>query len=227
MHVFYNPADNNILPKGESHHAIHVLRLNVGDSIIVLDGKGALVSAKLRSANPKGCEYDIVDKQLISPRAFRLHIVFGILKPSDRMEWFIEKATEIGIDEITPIICERSERKKVNPERFEKVAVAAMKQSMQPYMPMINNAITFKEFIASHIPGFIAHCSDGIRMPLKDFDKSLNSVTIMIGPEGDFSNNEVEQALSAGWQPVSLGDSRLRAETAAIVACHSIHLLKD
>jgi len=227
MHVFYNPEPNNVLPAGESHHATHVLRVAVGEKIKVIDGKGKVVTAEVTSVNAKGCEYNELDTQAIPSRPFRLHVAFGILKPSDRMEWFIEKATEIGIDEISPILCDHSERKNVNINRFEKVAIAAVKQSMQPYIPVINPLMTFKEFITSHIPGYIAHCSDGIRIPLKDFDQSLNAVTVLVGPEGDFSTNEIERALSAGWQPVSLGESRLRAETAAIVACHSIHLLKD
>jgi 16S rRNA (uracil1498-N3)-methyltransferase len=227
MHVFYNPNKSNILPPNESHHAVHVMRLNAGDTVMVLDGKGTISTAAIIAANPKQCEYEIIESRKVQPRAFRLHMVFGILKPTDRMEWFIEKATEIGVDEITPLICDRSERKKINHDRFERVSVAAMKQSMHPFMPIINPLVTFREFIETHIPGYIAHCNDGIRMPLKDFDKSLNSVTILIGPEGDFSDSEIENALSAGWQPVSLGESRLRAETAAIVACHSIHLLKN
>jgi 16S rRNA (uracil1498-N3)-methyltransferase len=227
MHVFYHPGKGNVLSDKESHHAVNVLRLKAGDRIMVLDGNGKVTHAILTEMKAKGCSFETEHEEVIPSRPFRLHIAFGILKQSDRMEWMIEKATEIGVDELTPVICDHAERKKVNIERFEKTAIAAIKQSRQPYLPFINPAQKLDEFIGSHIPGYIAHCNDGIRKPLKEFDQSLNAVTILIGPEGDFSPDEVEAALSAGWQPVSLGDSRLRAETAAIVACHSIHLLKD
>lgn len=227
MHVFYDPGDGNVLSAGESHHAVNVLRLKAGDRIMILNGKGTVTHAVLTEMKAKGCTYEVEKQEDIPSRPFRLHIAFGILKQSDRMEWMIEKATEIGVDELTPVICEHSERKKVNTDRFEKTAVAAIKQSKQPYLPFINPPQKLDEFLGGHIPGYIAHCNEGMRKPLKEFDQSLNSVTVLIGPEGDFSPSEVEAALSVGWQPVSLGESRLRAETAAIVACHSIHLLKD
>lgn len=227
MHVFYDPDNGNVLSATESHHAVNVLRLKKGDQIMILNGKGTVTIATLTEMNAKGCGYDIDKQEEVPSRPFRLHIAFGVLKQSDRMEWMIEKATEIGVDELTPLICERSERKKVNTGRLEKTAISAIKQSKQPYLPVINPAQKMDEFLGGHIPGYIAHCNDGLRKPLREFDQSLNSVTILIGPEGDFSPAEVESALSAGWQPVSLGESRLRAETAAIVACHSIHLLKD
>lgn len=227
MHVFYDPDNGNVLSATESHHAVNVLRLKKGDQIMILNGKGTVTIATLTEMNAKGCGYDLDKQEEVPSRPFRLHIAFGVLKQSDRMEWMIEKATEIGVDELTPLICERSERKKVNTGRLEKTAISAIKQSKQPYLPVINPAQKMDEFLGGHIPGYIAHCNDGLRKPLREFDQSLNSVTILIGPEGDFSPAEVESALSAGWQPVSLGESRLRAETAAIVACHSIHLLKD
>ena len=143
------------------------------------------------------------------------------------MEWFLEKATEIGIDEITPLLCKHSERKHINHDRMEKTIIAAMKQSVKTILPVLNPLISFNEFISAHIPGYIAHCNEGFKMPLKEFDLSENSVTVMIGPEGDFTQEEVDRAISSGWKPVSLGESRLRTETAGIVACHTINLLKS
>ena len=228
MHVFYNPSGNSPLPGGESHHAVKVLRLSAGSEILIIDGKGSFFTAVITHADPKSCTYNVIETiDRSSDRSLRIHIAFGVIKASDRMEWFIEKATEIGIDEISPLHCERSERKKINLERFEKTAITALKQSQQAFMPVINPVVTFNEFIGSHIPGYIAHCYEGMRMPLKEFDKSENSVTVLIGPEGDFTPAEIEMAVSVGWKPVSLGESRLRAETAALVALHSIHLLKD
>jgi 16S rRNA (uracil1498-N3)-methyltransferase len=148
-------------------------------------------------------------------------------KNTDRIEWLVEKAVEIGIDEFTPIICEHSERKNFNTERIERIAIAAMKQSVKAYKPKINQCVLFKNFIksANQQVKIIAHCSNGNRKKIKDVCEAGQSVVCLIGPEGDFSENEIQSALKLGFVGVSLGQSRLRTETAGLVACHTISLL--
>ena len=147
-------------------------------------------------------------------------------KLNDRYEWFLEKATEIGVSEITPILCDNSERKVIKAERYEKIILGAMKQSLKAHLPILNPMISFKEFISSEkfgtTPTFIAHCNDVEKQSLKLLKPTSNQITILIGPEGDFSEKEIEMALQKMAKPISLGKSRLRTETAAIVACHSI-----
>ena len=156
-------------------------------------------------------------------------MVVSPTKNNDRFEWFLEKVTELGVDEITPIICQNSERKVIKPERLNKILVAAMKQSLKACLPKLNKAIYFKEFIKQkfNTDRFIAHCGEGRKTPLKQCLIRHQDVMIMIGPEGDFSNTEVQEAITNGFVPVSLGKSRLRTETAAIAACHTINLTNE
>jgi 16S rRNA (uracil1498-N3)-methyltransferase len=155
---------------------------------------------------------------------FQLHLVVAPTKMNDRYEWFLEKATEIGIQEITPIICDRSERKVINIERFEKIILSAMKQSNELYLPKLNPTISFKEFMKHKNKGLqlIAHCEETDKKTLKSVLQSNTDVTVLIGPEGDFSEKEIALALEQNYIPVSLGNTRLRTETAAVVACHSV-----
>jgi 16S rRNA (uracil1498-N3)-methyltransferase len=148
---------------------------------------------------------------------------------NDRYEWFLEKATEMGISEITPIICEHSERKFVKSDRFDKIIQSAMKQSIQLYLPTLNEPVTFKEFIKSNNDDvlLIAHCEETDKKSLKDVLKPNQNITLLIGPEGDFSNKEIELALENKYIPVSLGKTRLRTETAAVVACHSVVFVNE
>jgi len=159
----------------------------------------------------------------------KLHLAVAPTKMNDRYEWFLEKATEIGIYEITPIICDRSERKIINPERFEKIILSAMKQCNQMFLPKLNPAISMKEFIKRENSGekLIAHCEETNKKSLKSILKAKTDYTILIGPEGDFSNKEIELALENNYIPVSLGETRLRTETAAIVACHSVVFINE
>jgi 16S rRNA (uracil1498-N3)-methyltransferase len=232
MHLFYIPgvSGNSIqLDETESKHAIRVLRLEKGDKVNVVDGKGGFYLAEIADANPKKCLLQVLDtKKEFGKRNFHLHIAIAPTKNNDRFEWFLEKATEIGIDEITPLITEHSERKIVNTERFEKILVSAVKQSIKAYLPQLNQSATFKELVNQ--PGtkkFIAYVDENHRDHLKNLVRKNDNVLILIGPEGDFSKTEIELALKNGFIPVSLGASRLRTETAGVVACHIVNLAND
>lgn len=233
MHLFYTPdmsGTDYTLNETESKHAVRVLRLKEGEIIQLIDGKGNYYDGEIVDANPKRCAIKIV-KHLpeYARRKSYLHIAVAPTKNIDRLEWFLEKATEIGIDEITPIICDHSERKVIKPERLEKVIVSAMKQSLKAYLPKLNPLTPLSELLAADFDGqkFIAHCYEQDKKELKnELQTSLRNL-VLIGPEGDFSEAEVEQALKNGYLPVSLGNSRLRTETAALVACHTCNLLLE
>ncbi|HMT30600.1 MAG TPA: 16S rRNA (uracil(1498)-N(3))-methyltransferase [Bacteroidia bacterium] len=230
MNIFYCPiitTDQVTLDEAESQHAVKVLRLVAGDRIILFDGQGGKYEGEIDQPHHKKCVVKITKKENTPKRPFHLHIAIAPTKMNDRMEWFLEKVTEIGIDEITPVICERSERKVTNHDRFEKVLIAAMKQSMNPWLPVLNDQVDLKLFLEKSPPGFIAHCMETKKTPLKKCDLHQEKITILIGPEGDFTEGEVVMASDKGWMPVSLGESRLRTETAGIVACHTVNLLKE
>lgn len=231
MHVFYTPditSDQYVLSEAESKHAVRVLRVNHGDEVLLTNGVGTLYTATILDPNPKRCSLSVIDKKFNhNKRSYHLHIAIAPTKNIDRFEWFLEKATEIGIDEITPILGFHSERKIIKEERLEKVIVAAMKQSIKAYKPVLNPLITLDDFLASQSGGklCIAHCYDQGKVQLKDVCKTENNITVLIGPEGDFSLEEVEKSIKKGAVPVSLGESRLRTETAGLVACHTVNLL--
>jgi 16S rRNA (uracil1498-N3)-methyltransferase len=233
MHLFYVPNISGaevILDETESKHAIRVLRLEKGEKIRLIDGKGGFYLAEIADANPKKCKLAIIESERnFSKRNFHLHIAIAPTKNNERLEWFLEKATEIGIDEITPLITERSERKTVNPERLEKILVSAMKQSVKAYLPKLNNQQSFKELVKQPFDGkkVVAYIEEKQTVHLKNVVGKTDNVLVLIGPEGDFSPAEVQLALQNGFQPVSLGDSRLRTETAGIVACHIVNLAND
>ena len=229
MALFYVPnlASGNILPEEESQHAVKVLRLQVGDAITVVDGVGGFYHARITNPHPKHCGFEITKTIAeLGKRDYKLHIAIAPTKNIERLEWFIEKATEIGIDEITPIICRFSERKIIKAERLEKIIVSASKQSVKAYFPKLNPLCTFDELIKKHqsLQKFIAHCYEEDKRLLQTECTKPTDVLILIGPEGDFSKEEVQKALSAGFIPVSLGNSRLRTETAGVVACCTIAL---
>jgi len=233
MQLFYTPDISNkkyTFSIEESRHCIKVLRKKIGDNIYLVDGKGNLYHTTLIDNNPKRCMVMVNHKEReFNKRNYRIHMVVSPTKNNDRFEWFLEKVTELGIDEITPIICQNSERKVIKPARLNKILVAAMKQSLKAYLPQLNKAISWKEFIRQkfNTDRFIAHCREGSKTPLKQWLKPQQDVMILIGPEGDFSNTEVREAMSSGFVPVSLGKSRLRSETAAIAACHTINLANE
>lgn len=234
MQLFYNPEITNetkqfSFTKEESKHIVKVLRKSVGDTLLLTNGKGWLFKAQIVTADIKHCVVEIISKTLQNKRNYNLHLAVAPTKMNDRYEWFLEKATEIGIDSITPIICDHSERKFIKQERLEKILQSAMKQSLQCYLPKLNQAIPFKEFIKQEFLGqlFIAHCEKSNRKSLKKELQLKQDITILIGPEGDFSVKEIEMAIQNKFISVTLGTSRLRTETAAIVACHTIALMND
>ena len=233
MHLFYTPDLNGnlyTLNEIESKHCVRVLRLNINDQIQLIDGKGGFYTAKIINSNPKKCIVEIIEtKKDYGKRNHYLHIAIAPTKNIDRFEWFLEKATEIGIDEITPVICEHSERKAIKPDRLEKIIVSAIKQSIKAYKPKLNDLMKFKDFIKQNSDSkkFIAHCEENHKTPLKsNYHKGQNTI-ILIGPEGDFSPEEIELAKQNKYTEISLGESRLRTETAGVVACHTINLIND
>ncbi|MFD1315589.1 16S rRNA (uracil(1498)-N(3))-methyltransferase [Namhaeicola litoreus] len=231
MQLFFQPTINknssvHVFDKEESRHLIKVLRKKIGDQIFITNGNGLLLTGEISEANEKRCSVDIVYVQEKEKnRNYHLHIGIAPTKMNDRLEWFIEKSTEIGIDEITPIICDRSERKVIKLDRLEKVAISAMKQSLQTFLPKINPAIDLRDFIenSSEECRLIAHCENQKRMELKNIPAASN-YNILIGPEGDFSLAEIELALQHQYKPLSLGINRLRTETAGIVICQAISM---
>ncbi|GGK28063.1 ribosomal RNA small subunit methyltransferase E [Yeosuana aromativorans] len=229
MQLFYNPnitetTTQFFFDKEESRHIAKVLRKTVGDILHITNGNGWLFTAEIVISDIKNCMATVVSKEFKRKHNYTLHLAVAPTKMNDRYEWFLEKATEIGIDSITPIICDHSERKVLKLDRFEKILQSAMKQSLNCYLPKLNEAITFKEYIEKSHNGqlFIAHCEETDKKSLKQQLQPNQTVTILIGPEGDFSVKEIETALANHFIPVTLGNTRLRTETAAIVACHSV-----
>ncbi len=232
MSLFYVPdiAGSWELTQEEAAHAIRVLRLQVGDKLDITDGAGSLYPTSVASIQGKHCYVEPVEAVRV-PKNWNgmLHIAIAPTKNMDRIEWFAEKATEIGLDALTFLNCRFSERKVVKPERVERIVVSAMKQSLKYSKPVVGDMVDFKRFIAAERKGakFIAHCYDSERVLLKDILVPGEDATVLIGPEGDFSPEEVELAIKAGYRPVSLGSSRLRTETAALVACHTFILKNE
>jgi 16S rRNA (uracil1498-N3)-methyltransferase len=229
MQLFYNPdidetTETFSFDKEESRHIIKVLRKKDSDILHVTNGLGFLFETAITLASDNKCIVEVLSITKSPEPKFRLHLAVAPTKMNDRFEWFLEKATEIGIQEITPVFCDRSERKTINLERFEKIILSAMKQSNETYLPKLNEAISFKEFVKQKNEGLqlIAHCEETDKKSLKEVLKPNESVTMLIGPEGDFSEKEIALALENNFQPVALGNTRLRTETAAVVACHSV-----
>ncbi|MHA7944484.1 16S rRNA (uracil(1498)-N(3))-methyltransferase [Formosa sp. 3Alg 14/1] len=234
MQLFYNPdiTENTTqiaFSKEESRHIVKVLRKSTADKLFVTNGKGWLFTAELNLADVKNCLATITEKTFQNSRDYNIHLAVAPTKMNDRYEWFLEKATEIGIDSITPIICDHSERKVVKLERYEKILQAAMKQSLHYYMPKLNEPVALKSFITQEHTGtcFIAHCEETDKKSLKQLITPKTDLTILIGPEGDFSTKEISLALKNNFIPVTLGHTRLRTETAAIVACHTAALINE
>jgi 16S rRNA (uracil1498-N3)-methyltransferase len=233
MHLFYSKLISrkfHQLPAEESKHCIKVLRLGQGDMVHLTDGNGSLFKTVIIEDNFKSCKLEIVETQHeYRKRNFNLHLAVAPTKNINRFEWFLEKATEIGVDIITPVMCDHSERRSVQPDRLNKVIVSAMKQSLKAYLPKLNDAITFRKFISQeiHAEKYIAYCGEEYKMLLRDEYTIGKDAVILIGPEGDFSPAEVENAISNGYKPVSLGEARLRTETAALMACSTINIINQ
>jgi 16S rRNA (uracil1498-N3)-methyltransferase len=233
MHIFYTPdisGNTFILDETESKHCIRVLRLEKGDEITLVDGRGGFYRAEITDPNPKRCMVKVVhSEQEFGLKNFQVHIAIAPTKNIERLEWFLEKATEIGINRVIPLLCQHSERKEIKPERLEKVMVSAMKQSLKAYIPQLDQLTKFSDLIRQPFDGqkFIAHCEDQHRDLLKNLVIPDQKSMILIGPEGDFSPEEIQEAIQAGFKPVSLGNSRLRTETAGVVACHTVNLMNE
>lgn len=230
MQLFYTEnIDDDIatFTKEEARH-VQVLRKKVGDVLHFVDGKGGFYKGEIIEVNKRQCLLSILHHTpAFNERNFKLHIAIAPTKNINRLEWFLEKATEIGIEEITPILCDRSERKKIRTDRLRKILLSAMKQSIKAKLPKLNELTDFQRFmeLGNDSNKFIAYCNDDELSHLKKEYSSSENVTILIGPEGDFSLKEIELALSNGYKGVSLGKSRLRTETAGVVACHIVEML--
>jgi 16S rRNA (uracil1498-N3)-methyltransferase len=231
MQLFYSSVINSeyfTLDHEESRHCIKVLRLKEGDKVFLTDGKGGWYTAEIADPNPRACVLHIIEKRYNPyPRNCRLHLAVAPTKNIDRYEWFLEKATECGIDEITPVICDHSERTIVKAARLEKVIASAMKQSLRAWLPTLNPAIPLNSFFEKEQRSqkLIAHCADGNKKQLQEVYNRGGDAVVLIGPEGDFSHQEIEQAITVGFKPISLGNYRLRTETAALAVCVSFNML--
>jgi 16S rRNA (uracil1498-N3)-methyltransferase len=226
MHLFYTPDiapshPQYFLNEEESKHAIRVLRLETNAEVQLIDGRGGLYTAFIKDAHPKRTILQITNVvTAYNKRNHYLHIAIAPTKNLDRLEWFLEKATEIGIDEITLIICQRSERKEAKVERLNKIITSAIKQSLKAYHPVLNEPVALTKFLAQpfECQKFIAHCEDTAKTSLSAEIEKHNGYLILIGPEGDFSAPEIAAALQNGYKAITLGESRLRTETAALEA---------
>ena len=228
-HTIHN--DQAILSEEESRHCVKVLRLKKGDEVNFTDGQGNLYQAHIEEANPKKCVLSIQKTlEQVSRSIHHIHIAIAPTKNIDRIEWFIEKAVEFGVQEISFIQCDRSERKQIKLPRIERIALSAMKQSLKFYLPKIHEMTGFREFLKEIIGNeqlFVAHLNEGERLFLKEEAVKNQQYCVLIGPEGDFTPQEVTQAIEAGFKAVSLGQSRLRTETAGIAACHILNIINE
>ena len=229
MQLFYtdNTDTQFTLNSEESKHITKSLRKKEGDVLNFTDGKGNLLIAEIISSDLRKTRVKVIEKiGKEKGHNYYLHIAIAPTKNMDRFEWFLEKATEIGIDEITPIICDRSERKVVRTERCNKILLSAMKQSLKFHKPKLNESISFTDFIKKDLEGskYIAHCEKSEKIELKD-KETEKKILILIGPEGDFSPTEIEEADNNNYQAISLGNNRLRTETAGVVAVATINII--
>lgn len=237
MQLFYSPDIlSNTLPQQvelgeeESAHCVRVLRKKAGDTIQITDGRGGLFEAVVNNNDPKKCLVTVVSTSAMLPRRpYQVHIAVAPTKNIDRIEWLLEKATEIGISEITPVICEHSERTVLRTDRLQKILISAMKQSMNLHLPLLNEPVKLANFLKKEYSGqkFIGYVEEKQEVLLKQRYQKGSDCLVLIGPEGDFSKEELEKAKQKGFETISLGNSRLRTETAALVATMTINLLND
>ena len=233
MNIFYSPdivIPEIILSPEESAHCVRVLRLGMGEKVQVIDGNGGYYNAVITLPDARHCKLmvtEIIEKQ--EKRNYSIHIAIAPTKNTERFEWFIEKSVEIGIDTITPLLCHHSERRVLKTDRLERLIISTMKQAIIPTHPVLHELTGFKEFIAKQGKNdsdlFIAHCGETDRQKLGEVCRPGKNTLVLIGPEGDFSPDEITLAVNSGFIPVSLGLNRLRTETAGVVACHTINLL--
>lgn len=235
MQLFYTPdivPPHYILPEEESRHCIRVLRMTDGDMLNLTDGRGTLYTARITSADPRRCAVEVVSRQEeFEKMPYRLIMAVAPTKNIDRYEWFMEKATEVGVSEIYPLECDHSERRSIKPEREMRVITSAVKQSLKAYHPTLHELTPVRQVITMPFDGrrFIAHCdrSAGERPYMGDILKKEENVLILIGPEGDFSPEEITFALANGFEQISLGSQRLRTETAAVTATVMVSMINS
>lgn len=233
MRLFYsesNIGDIHQLTAEESKHCIKVLRMGMGQELWITDGRGTMCRCEIISPDHRACEVSVIERiENHQQRNHYLHIALATTKNSARIEWFLEKAVEIGIDEITPVVCDHSERDSIKTDRLEKIIVSAMKQSLKAYKPKLNNPTPIIQLINNAPEGIkaICHCEDTQKTTLKDIYRPHEPITILIGPEGDFSIREIQTAIEHQFLPVSLGDCRLRTETAALYAVTAINFINS
>jgi 16S rRNA (uracil1498-N3)-methyltransferase len=213
--------DDLHLPEEEAHHAVHVLRLQPGARVILVDGRGTTATADLVEAGKKGCSAQVVERRMHGPeRSARIHLAVAPTKQNDRFEWFVEKAVEIGVDRITPLMTDRTERTRLRRERLLRVAVSAMKQSQRAWLPHIDEPVELSSFLREELPAqrFFGWCEGEHRTLVANY-RPTEDALVLIGPEGDFTTAEANVLRKRGFVAVSLGAARLRTETAALAAC--------
>ncbi len=216
------------LDKDESAHALRVLRLKPGDAFVATDGQGSFYDCIVTNENRGVCHFEVKARRTIQKSTHQIHIAIAPMKNHDRLEWFVEKATEVGIDRITPMVCDRNERKKINHERLQKVAISAMKQSLKPWLPVVETLMPFNGILKTPADQrFVAHLDEMPGPHLAGIANKDSSSVTLIGPEGDFTKDEISAARDQGFQVVSLGPHRLRTETAALVACHALNMVNE
>ncbi len=232
MNLFYCPdilETRAVLSAEESAHCIRVLRMRLGDSLNLIDGKGHLYEGIIEEPDPSKCRVTITRKEIMPPqRKSKLHIAIAPTKSIDRFEWFVEKAIEIGIDEITPVICQRSERRSIKTDRLDRLVISTMKQAKVFHKPEIHMPISFPGFIAlqvNYASKIIAHCNESEKYDIKRILYPEKNITVLIGPEGDFTPDEIKCATDAGFIPADLGQNRLRTETAGILVCSAFNFI--
>ncbi|GAB3294532.1 RsmE family RNA methyltransferase [Hymenobacter tenuis] len=231
-HTFFAPdltLPTYTLPEDESKHAVRVLRLTTGDAVVLVNGSGGVYQAEVETADAKRCRLRVVSEEQVPRRAYHVHVAVAPTKNLDRMEWLVEKAVEMGVDTMTFLRCARSERRELKLERLQKIAVSALKQSGQAWLPELTELTDFTRFLPTANPAttFIAHLEDGERTPLARVAAAADGCCVLIGPEGDFTPQEIEAAFALGIRPVTLGASRLRTETAALAAVHTVHIARE
>ncbi len=234
MQIFYVPGitgNTCLMDENNSRHSIRVLRMTKGDRLKLVDGNGNLYEGIISDPDPSACRVTITNViRDFENRGYRLHIAISPIKNQERFEWFIEKSVEIGVDEITPLVCRNTEKPGIKRDRINSIIISAMKQSLKAFMPSLKEPVAFSEFIDSDRTGIkmIATCNrDSERKKINQVYEKSSDAVILIGPEGDFTGEELNLAFRKGYKPVHLGTSRLRTETAGIAACHSVYFINQ